>query len=77
MTTFEKNYNYFESIRNELVKSNHGKVVLISDEKEQGFFENEIEACNAGEEKFGQKGDFIIQNCLTKEEDISYIYSIS
>jgi hypothetical protein len=74
MTDFEKNYSYFESIRDELVKNFHGKIVVISNEKEQKLFDDETEARNFAIKKFGY-GNYIIPSCISAEENTSYIYS--
>ena len=72
---FDKNINYFESVRDELVKSNKDKFVLISGQKVGSFHDTRVDGVKEGREKFGV-GLFIVMKCVAiEDEEIHVLHS--
>jgi len=62
----EKQFDYFKSHQNKLLKKNEGKFLVIKDKKVQGTYDTEIEAYMETKKKF-KLGTFLIQQCLPGE----------
>ena len=63
----KKEYIYYKTNKEKLVKEHRGSFVLIKGAKTIGFFETEKEAYKAGLEHFGNQ-PFLIQKVTSKEE---------
>lgn len=67
-----KNYNYFDSNREDIIKDHKHEYALIHDEKLKGYFpsvEKAIEFVRANKIEFGT---FAVQECLTEAEETGY-----
>lgn len=73
MTTLD-NFVYFNQMLPEYLKAHLGKFVVISDSKEQGFYDTFDEAYQVAVSMFGL-GNFIVQQCVSDKENTSTFYS--
>ncbi len=67
--TLEREFKYFETHKEELLKHYENQFVLIKDDTLVGAFTTEVEAYQAGIQKFGNQ-PFLIKK-VTKEEEIA------
>jgi hypothetical protein len=63
----EKEFRYYLSNQNELVKKYNGRVLVIVGEKVIGDYQNEEEAFFLSEKNY-QSGTFLIQKCTPGDE---------
>lgn len=70
----KSDYGWFSSIRDDLMKSHHGEYAVIKDEKILGFYGSTTEALRETVKEHAL-GTFIVQRCVTVEEDTHYIMS--
>lgn len=73
MTTLD-NFVYFNQMLPEYLKTHLGKFVIIADGKEQGFYDSFDEAYQIAVKSYGL-GNFIVQQCVSDEENTSTFYS--
>ena len=72
---FEKNINYFESVRDKLAKEHKGKFVLISGQKIISFHDTRIDGVKEARTKF-EPGFFIVMKCVPiEEEEVHVLHS--
>lgn len=70
----EKEYQYFEKIRDSLLKDHLNDYVAIKGEEVIGFYKTIEEALNSLSGKY-PLGTFLIQKCISKEDSIQRFYS--
>lgn len=69
----EKLYDWFDENREHIIKDNHGKIVLIHDNSVAGYYDDAgDDALNAAYDKGFVDGEYIIQECITRAEELSY-----
>ena len=72
---FEKNINYFESVRDKLATENKDKYVLISGQKIISFHDTRVDGVKEARQKF-KPGFFIVMKCVPiEEEEIHVLHS--
>lgn len=64
----EKEFQYYITHQDELVKKYNGKYIVIKGEEVIGVYESEISAYNEAQ-KSHQLGTFLIQQCLPGKEN--------
>ncbi len=69
----EKEFNYYLSNQNELVKQYNGKFIVIKDQKVIGAYDLEIEAIEMTSQKH-ELGTFLVQKCEPGTESYSQTY---
>ena len=73
--SLEKEQQYYENQKEELLKHHEGQFALIKDQKIHGFFTTEKEAFDKGVELFGVEEMFIKQ--VLKEEPKTFLPAFS
>ena len=69
-----KEYQYFCSVRDTLVADHNGEYAVIHGEKLSGVFKTWDEAFWHGHDMGYEYGTFVIQRCVTIEEEMVWIY---
>lgn len=69
----EKEYKYFQSKREQLVKEYRDKYVVIMGEDIKGYFDTEDEAIDAFPDD--ELGTFLVQKCIPQAEDTAIFRS--
>ena len=70
----EKEYEYFESIRDELVKEHLNEYVAIQDQKVIGYYKKKDEALSELSGKY-EIGTFLIQQCIPEDTETQVFHS--
>ena len=72
---FEKNINYFESVRDKLAQDHKDKFVLISGQQIISFHDTRVDGVKEARKKF-EAGFFIVMKCVPiEEEEIHVLHS--
>ena len=71
--SLEKEFNYYLSNQNELVKQYNGKFIVIKEQKVIGAYDSEIEAIESTSQKH-ELGTFLVQKCEPGTESYSQTY---
>lgn len=71
----EKDYQYFDQNRDRFMEKHRNKHVLIHNEKEVEFFDTINDAFKYAAKHNYELGNFIIQKCITKEEETQKYHS--
>ena len=69
----EKNFDYFETVREKLAKKHHGKYVIISNAKIVSYHNTFAEGARQAQKKF-KPGFFIVAPCVYKHEEEIAVY---
>lgn len=72
---FQKNLEFFETKRDELVKKHKGKYVVISGQKAVSFHDDFVSGVKKARETM-KDGDFIVQWCVPAGEDVIQFYTL-
>lgn len=73
MYNMKEDYEWFEANRDSIISNHHGQVVVIQNKQVIGYFQD---APAAVEGMKPQKiGTYIVQRCLTEQEDMSTYYT--
>ena len=67
-------YNWFDIECDELIQGHEGERVLVSDNTALGYFPDEDSAVAFARKKELKVGNFLVQRCITREQEICYIY---
>lgn len=70
----ERDYEYFNSIREFLIQEHHYKFVIISKKKIVGYFDSFEEAFIYADRNNLDLWNFIIQECISVKEEIDRYY---
>lgn len=70
-----KDFNYFKENRDEIIKEHKGEFVVIKNAEVLGYYKTEENALKDMIEKEHELGSFIIQKCVTAEEDKVMYYT--
>ncbi len=70
----EKEYQYYQKHKEELLKNYKDKYIIIKDEEVKGPFETEVAALTKGLADY-DAGTFLIQQCLEDEATEMRFYS--
>jgi hypothetical protein len=63
MKPLEKEFGYFLSNQDELIKEYYNKYIVIKDQEVIGSYDNELEAIQETSKKY-DLGTFLVQKCL-------------
>lgn len=66
-----KLYEWFDANRDRIIAGHNGEQVLIHDYKIVGYYENDSAAMGISKEKKFSNGDYIIQDCITSDEELN------
>ncbi|MCY4185977.1 MAG: hypothetical protein OXD45_11770 [Rhodobacteraceae bacterium] len=66
--TLDKSLKYFEKNRSDFAEKQHGRFVVIHDDKVLDFYDDITSAYKKGKENF-EPGTFLIRQCLWKDEE--------
>ena len=72
MSSLDKEYEYFVSIRRELVAKYAGQFAVIKDQEVAGVFPTEEAALAHMEEAGHSLGTFLVQPCISEAEERSH-----
>ena len=75
--TLKSLYDWFDIKRNEIIKGHENERVLISDNKVLGYFNDEKSAIAAALSKGCKVGTFLVQRCITEEEELQMFYNVN
>ncbi len=75
MTNQIKDYEWFLSQRDELLKTHYGESVIISNGEILAFCKDDSEALRAVKEMGLKSGEYIVQQCLPPEVTDFYYYT--
>ena len=70
----EREYAFFKSIRDQLVKEHLGQSVVIKDESILGFYASDVEAIRETQKTYPM-GTFIVQKCVPEDQEMQKFYS--
>ena len=70
----EKNFDYFETVREKLAKKHHGKYVLISDAKVVSYHPTFVEGVLEARNRELKPGNFIVAECVLKHEEVPAVF---
>lgn len=62
-------YNWFDAHRNEIIKNQHGKIVLIHENSVAGYFDSNTDALEYAKKAGFVDEEFALQDCVTAEEE--------
>ena len=68
-------YNWFDINRGEIIKGHEGERVLLSNNSVLGYYPNKEDALVAAKSKGLRLGEFLIQKCVSKQEEMVYVYT--
>ena len=69
----DKEFQYYLTNKEELVKKHLGKYLIIKDEAVVGVYDSELEAYSFGTSKFAL-GTFLMQQCLPGDENYTQTF---
>jgi len=68
-------YKWFDENRDSIIASHSNESVLLKDNLVIGYYPNTATALSAAEEKGFAMGEFLIQDCITDEEETMIYYN--
>jgi hypothetical protein len=75
MVDLDDLYKWFDENRDSIIANHLNECVLLKDNSVIGYFHNTEAALSAAQEKGFDMGDFLIQHCITDEEEIMLYYN--
>lgn len=73
----ESLYNWFDMKRNEIISGHENERVLISNNEVIAYFPDERTAVAEALKKGLKQGDFLVQRCITEEEELQMFYNVN
>jgi hypothetical protein len=70
-------YQWYDENRENIIKDHAGECVLLKDKAVVGYYPDTDTALSFAEKAGFIMGDFLIQDCITREEDVMYYYNQS
>ncbi|MBR5402015.1 MAG: hypothetical protein IK102_09415 [Treponema sp.] len=70
-------YDWFDIQRNEIIKDHENERVLISNNKILGYYPDEKSAVVAALSQGCKVGSFLVQRCITEEEELKMFYNVN
>jgi hypothetical protein len=68
-------YQWFNENRENIIQNHDGECVLFKDNTVMGYFPNTQAALSCAEKSGFTIGDFLIQRCVSRENDTMYYYN--
>jgi len=75
MTDLDDLYRWFDKNRDAIVKGHEGEHVLLRGSSVISYFHDENAALEYARESGFPMGDFLIQECISKDEECMYYYN--
>lgn len=74
MDLIKENYNWFNDNRDAVINGHHGQLAFITDKHVIEYFNSDKDAIDYAKKKNITYGTFIIQPCVSLEEETVNIY---
>jgi len=68
-------YRWFDENRDTIIKGHEGEYVLLRGSAVISYFDDEDEALNYAQKSGFSIGDFLIQECISKDEECMYYHN--
>jgi hypothetical protein len=75
MANLDALFDWFDENRDTIIHDHYGERVLIKDNTVIGYYPDIDAALSAANKSDLKLGNFLVQRCLTQEEDIEYVYA--
>jgi hypothetical protein len=75
MANLDDLYRWFDENRDSIIKGHEGAYVLLKDNTVISYFHDENKALEYARYSGFLMGDFLIQECISKEEECMYYYN--
>jgi len=75
MINLDDLYKWFDENRDSIIANHLNECVLIKDNSVIGYYPNTDAALSAAQENGFSMGDFLIQDCISDEEDTMMYYN--
>jgi hypothetical protein len=75
MANLDDLYKWFDLNRETIIDEHRGEHVLLKDNAVIAYFNNENEALECAKKYDFSMGDFLIQECVSKEEECMYYHN--
>jgi hypothetical protein len=75
MVDLDNLYKWFDENQDSIIANHLNESVLLKDNSVIGYFPDTEVALSAAQEKGFNMGDFLIQHCITDEEEIMLYYN--
>jgi hypothetical protein len=75
MVNLDDLYLWFDRNRDSVIKGHYGEHVLLKDNAVIAYFSNENEALESAQKADFSMGEFLIQECVSKEKESMYYYN--
>ena len=68
-------YDWFSISRDDVIKGHEKEVVLLADNSVMGYYPDKETALIDAKSKGLKLGEFLVQRCVTEEEESMYVYT--
>jgi hypothetical protein len=75
MADLDDLYRWFDENRDTIIKGHEGEHVLLKDNNIVSYFNNDNTALEHAQKSGFSMGEFLIQECISKEEECMYYYN--
>jgi len=75
MTDLDNLYKWFDENRDAIINGHEGEHVLLRDNSVISYFHNDNTALEYARKSGFSMGDFLIQECISKDEECMYYYN--
>jgi len=75
MVDLDNLYRWFDENRDVINKGHDGEYVLLRGNAVISYFDDENDALNYAQKSGFSMGDFLIQECISKDEECMYYYN--
>jgi len=75
MKNLDDLYKWFDENRDTIIKGHEGNHVLLKDDKVVSYFHDDFEALEYAQKSGFEMGEFLIQECISKDEESMYYYN--
>ncbi len=75
MVNLDDLYKWFDMNRDEIIKGHKGEYVLLKDNGIISYFKDDNKALEYAKKTGFSMGEFLIQECISKDEESMYYYN--
>jgi len=75
MSNLDDLYKWFDEHRDAIIRGHKGEYVLLKGNAAEKYFHDEDKALDYAKYSGYSMGDFLIQECISKEEECMYYYN--
>jgi hypothetical protein len=75
MTDLDDLYKWFDENRDTIINGHEGEHVLLKDHAVVSYFQNDAGALEYAKQSGFPMGEFLIQECISKDEECMYYYN--